>query len=370
MEGNFKPRVKVGIVGLGNCASALIQGLHHYNSDSCQNESGGLFHQTMNGYAPGAIECVAAFDVDRRKVGLPLNQAIFSDPNCLKTICRDIPESSVKVTMGRVLDGVASHMTAGDFPKGFEVADQSEPEIAEVARVLKDSGAEVLVNFLPVGSQKATEFYMEAALEAGVGVVNCIPVFIASNQAWGQRFAQAGLPLLGDDIKSQLGATVIHRTLADLFMMRGVPLDQTYQLNVGGNTDFLNMLDRNRLASKKQSKTKAVQSVLDKELEPNNIHVGPSDFVPWLDDKKVCFLRMQGRLFGNATVNMEIRLEVEDSPNSAGVVVDAVRACKIAMDRNIGGPIEDLCAYLFKHPPVQHPDRIAFNLFLDFVDQD
>ncbi len=350
--------IRVALVGVGNCAASLVQGLFFYSQD--QSQTRGLLHPKLGGYTAADIQIVAAWDVDRRKVGRPLEEAICAKPNCVFPIADTVAPTGITVRMGRILDGVADHMDEGDPAKRFEMADESQPELDEVVSVLKESGVQLLINYLPVGSQQATEFYMEAALAAGVGVINCIPVFIASDPGWADRFRQAGLPIFGDDVKAQLGATILHRTLADLFRMRGVEVDSTYQLNVGGNTDFYNMLDRNRLTSKKTSKTEAVQSVLADRLPDDQIHVGPSDFVPWLDDKKVCFLRMQGKLFGDAPMNVEVRLEVEDSPNSGGVVIDAIRFGRIALDRGMSGPIEEPSAYLFKHPPVQRPDREAF----------
>jgi myo-inositol-1-phosphate synthase len=360
-----KSPIRVALIGTGNCAASLVQGLNYYAEQSMTE---GLLHPELGGYRPADIEIVAAWDIDRRKVGRPLEEALYQPPNCAKPIVQKLPPSGVTVAMGRILDGIAKHMDTAAANKRFELADAPEAQLDELVDQLKKSKAQLLVNYLPVGSQKATEFYMEAALKAGVGVINCIPVFIASDSAWAKRFEEAGLPILGDDVKAQLGATVLHRTLADLFRMRGVELDETYQLNVGGNTDFYNMLDRDRLSSKKISKTEAVQSALERPLEDDRIHVGPSDFVPWLDDKKVCFLRMQGKLFGGAPMNIEVRLEVEDSPNSAGIVIDAIRFGRLALDSGKKGALEAPSAWLFKHPPCQQPDRQSYENLETMID--
>ena len=355
-------RIRIAIAGVGNCASSLIQGLYFYGN---MDRAVGLVHPELGGYRPEDIEVVAAFDIDKRKVGLDLSEAIFAQPNCTRVFFPEIPWQGVEVKMGPVLDGYAAHMD--DYPedKAFRIAD-AEP--VDVVRELRRSGAEILVNYLPVGSQKAVEFYAESALEAGVAFVNCMPVFIASDPTWAERFTEAGLPVVGDDIKSQLGATVLHRVLAHLFEERGVKLDRTYQLNVGGNTDFLNMLERNRLSSKKISKTEAVQSQLAVPLGENDIHVGPSDYVPWLNDNKVCFIRMEGRGFGEVPLTLEVRLSVEDSPNSGGMAIDAIRAAKLALDRGISGPLIAASAVTMKHPPVQFTDEEALELFEAFIE--
>jgi len=354
-------KIRIAIAGVGNCASSLIQGIYHYG-----NGEGaiGLVHPELGGYRPEDITVVAAFDIDRRKVGQDLSKAIFSPPNCTKVFYPEVPWQGVEVKMGPVLDGYAAHMD--DYPedKAFRIAD-AKP--VDVVRELRESNAEILVNYLPVGSQEAVEFYAESALEAGVAFVNCMPVFIASDPTWAERFSEAGLPVVGDDIKSQLGATVLHRVLAHLFEERGVKLDRTYQLNVGGNTDFLNMLERSRLSSKKISKTEAVQSQLGVPLSENDIHVGPSDYVPWLDDNKVCFIRMEGRGFGEVPLTLEVRLSVEDSPNSGGMAIDAIRAAKVALDRGIAGPLIAASAVTMKHPPVQFTDEEALELFEAFI---
>ncbi len=350
-------KISVGIVGVGNCASSLLQGIEFYRSAKpAERARVGLMHDDLCGYRPSDIQVVCAFDVDRRKVGQPLDVAALAPPNNTRSLYPKLPRSSVVVEMGPVLDGVAEHMR--DYPpeESFVVADRRP---AEVVDVLKRSGAEILVNYLPVGSQAATEHYARACLEAGVGFINCIPVFIASDAQWAAEFERRKLPIVGDDIKSQLGATIVHRMLAQLFADRGVTLDRTYQLNTGGNTDFLNMLNRARTGSKRRSKTEAVQSVLPQPLPCRDIHIGPSDYVPWQRDNKVCFLRMEGRGFGNAPVELELRLSVEDSPNSGGCVIDAIRCCRVARDRGVGGPLHSVSAYLMKHPPLQVADDVA-----------
>ncbi|GAB4256718.1 MAG: inositol-3-phosphate synthase [Deferrisomatales bacterium] len=340
--------IRLAVVGVGNCASALLEGIEYYRRHP--EESMGLMHPEVGGYRPWDIRVVAAFDVDRRKVGHTLEEAVRARPNCTRPICPDLPPSGVTVQMGPVLDGVAPHMARYPEDRAFRVA---EREPVEVARVLRDSGAEVLVSYLPVGSEEASRHYARCCLEAGVSLVNCMPAFIVSDPRWGERFRQAGIPCVGDDIKSQVGATVVHRVLARLFAERGARLERTYQLNTGGNTDFLNMLERERLASKKVSKTEAVQSALPDPLPEECIHIGPSDYVAWQEDNKVCFLRMEARGFGGAPIEIEARLSVQDSPNSGGVAVDAIRVCKVARDRGDAGPLLPISAYAMKHPPVQ-----------------
>ena len=359
-------KIKVAIAGIGNCASSLIQGIEYYRTldESHPDTLLGLMHASVGGYKPGDIEFVAAFDIDRRKVGRPLHEAIFGEPNCTKTIIKNPASSPVTVLMGNVLDGVSAHMK--DYPEDrrFVVA-RKKP--CDVVDALRKSGADILLSYLPVGSEKATAFYAEACLKTGVSLINCIPVFIASNKEWAKRFEKKNIPIVGDDVKSQIGATIIHRTLTRLFEDRGVRIDNTYQLNVGGNTDFLNMLNRRRLTSKKISKTEAVQSQLHIPLRNDNIHIGPSDYIPWLNDNKICFLRMEGRAFGNIPINLELRLSVEDSPNSAGVVIDAIRCCKIARDRGVGGVLTSPSAYFMKHPMVQFPDEKARDMVEGFI---
>jgi myo-inositol-1-phosphate synthase len=358
--------IHVALVGVGNCASSLVQGIAHYSNGGA-NEAIGLLHWDLGGYRPRDIRVVAAFDVDRRKVGRDVADAIRAEPNCTLSFCDHVPPSGVPVLMGPVLDGVAPHMLEAEAARGFRLADLPEPDLDAVVERLRRAETEVVMNYLPVGSQRATEFYAEASLRAGAAFVNNIPVFIASDKAWERRFAAAGLPLIGDDIKAQLGATILHRTLTDLFARRGVRLDRTYQLNTGGNTDFRNMLARDRLASKKVSKTEAVQSVAERRLDPENIHVGPSDYVAWQKDNKVCYLRMEGRLFGGVPMNLELRLSVEDSPNSAGVAIDLIRCARLALDRGQGGVIDAPAAFFCKHPPRQSDDVAAHAALEDFI---
>ncbi len=359
-------KIKIAIVGVGNCVSSLIQGIHYYQ-DKNPEDAIGLMHYDMNGYKPADIEVVAAFDVDQRKVGRDVHAAIFAKPNCTMVFFPELPPSGVSVRMGKILDGVAGHMK--DYPDdhSFVLSEEPEPTTAEIIKVLKESGAQILTNYLPVGSEDATRFYADCALAAGVAFVNNIPVFIASDAAWAKRFADKNIPIIGDDIKSQMGATITHRILTDLFKKRGVKLERTYQLNTGGNTDFLNMLEQKRLVTKKKSKTEAVQAVAAKRLDDENIHIGPSDYVPWQKDNKVCFIRMEGKLFGDVPMNLEMRLSVEDSPNSAGVAIDAIRCAKLALDRGLGGVLEAPSAYFCKHPARQFTDDEAFNMVEDFI---
>ncbi len=348
-------KIRVAIAGVGNCASSLVQGLHYYRSVAGSDEAvPGLMHNVMGGYKISDIGVVAAFDVDKRKVGKDLSEAVFAEPNCTKKFS-NVPKTGITVMKGPVLDGVAEHMKGGGR-NSFVVADGKE---ADVVGALKKTGTDVLVNYMPVGSEKAAKFYAQAALDAGCAFINCMPVFIASDKKWADKFRQQGLPIIGDDVKSQIGATIVHRTLAKLFSDRGVKIDHMYQLNVGGNCDFRNMLDRSRLQSKKISKTEAVQSNIPKRLEDDNIHIGPSDYVPWLNDNKIAFIRIEGRNFGGVPLNLELRLSVEDSPNSAGVVIDAVRCSKIALDRKIAGPLTAASAYFCKHPAEQFSDDVA-----------
>lgn len=356
-------KIKIAIISIGNCASSLIQGIYYYG-DKNPAHAIGLMHWDIGGYKPHDIEVVAAIDVDKRKVSKDINEAIFAPPNCTKVFYKDIPKTGVKVVMGHIMDSVASHMINYPDDETFVLSDEREVDIVDL---LKESGAEIALNYLPVGSEDATRYYAECCLEAGVAFINCIPVFIASDSMWAERFQQKGIPIVGDDIKAQIGATITHRALAKLFVDRGVKLDRTYQLNTGGNTDFLNMLSRERTGSKKISKTEAVQSVLNEPLEPRNIHIGPSDYVPWQKDNKICFLRMEGRIFGDVPMNLELRLSVEDSPNSAGCVIDAIRCCKLALDRGIGGALTSISAYTMKHPPLQFPDEKAKEMVEEFI---
>ncbi len=358
--------IRIALAGIGNCASALVQGLYYYKTRSSESSTG-LMHWDIGGYKPFDIEVTAAFDIDERKVGKDLSQAIFAPPNCTTVFFENVPETGIQVVMGQLLDGFPESMLPYEKDCSFVLASRPQPTQDSIVKALRESGAEILLIYLPVGSEKAAQLYAECALNAGVAVVNNIPVFLASDPAWAGRFQERGLPIIGDDIKSQLGATIIHRVLADLFKQRGVELERTYQLNVGGNTDFLNMLDRNRLASKKTSKTEAVRSVTGKDLDPRDVHIGPSDYVPWLKDKKICFLRMEGRIFGNVPIDLELRLSVEDSPNSAGVAIDAIRCCKLALERGQTGALEGPSAYFMKRPPVQYPDHEAHFLTEAFI---
>ena len=359
-------KIRIALVGVGNCASSLVQGIEYYR-DSDPGSAVGLMHGSIGGYGPSDIEVVAAFDVDRRKVGKDVAEAIFCEPNCTTVFCPDVPKAGVPVRMGRILDGYSEHMSSYPDERTFLLSDAMEADKLEVVHVLKDTRAEILLNYLPVGSEKAARFYAECALEAGVALVNCMPVFIASDPEWARRFEQKNLPIIGDDIKAQLGATIVHRMLTDLFAKRGVKLENTYQLNTGGNTDFLNMLNYRRLVSKKISKTEAVQSVAAERIDNENIHVGPSDYVAWQNDNKVCFLRMEGRLFGDVPMNLELRLSVEDSPNSAGVAVDAIRCCKLALERGQGGIVQGPASYFMKHPPRQCTDDEAYQATERFI---
>jgi myo-inositol-1-phosphate synthase len=358
--------IRVAIAGVGNCASSLLQGIDHYRSLSPEvHQAWGLMHLEMGGYRPSDVEVVAAFDIDRRKVGRALHDAALAAPNCTTAIRASLEPRSVRVQMGPVHDGVAPHMADYPAERAFRVADESP---VDVAKVLRESGAEILLCYLPVGSSKAAQSYAEACLETGVSFVNCIPVFIVSDPQWGERFRAAGIPCAGDDIKSQVGATILHRMLARLFVDRGVQIDRTYQLNTGGNTDFLNMLARDRLVSKKISKTEAVTSQIPYDIGADNVHIGPSDYVPWQYDNKVCFLRIEGRGFGGAPIELEARLSVQDSPNSAGIVIDVIRYVKLARNRGLAGPLLPISAYTMKHPPVQMADAEAAARIEAFLD--
>jgi myo-inositol-1-phosphate synthase len=345
-----KQKVRVAIAGVGNCASSLVQGVEYYRDADPNDEVPGLMHVDLGGYHVGDVEFVAAFDVDAEKVGIDLSKAIVAGPN--NTIrFADVGELGVVVERAPTLDGL------GEFYR--DMVEESPYEPVDVAARLKESGADVLVSYLPVGSEEAQRVYAQACLDAGVAFVNAIPVFIASDPVWAQRFTEAGVPIVGDDIKSQVGATIVHRILTRLFEDRGVELDRTYQLNFGGNMDFKNMLERKRLKSKKISKTQSVTSQMDHGIEADNVHIGPSDHVPWLDDRKWAYIRLEGRNFGDVPLNVELKLEVWDSPNSAGVIIDAVRCAKLALDRGIGGPLLGPSAYFMKSPPVQYRDEEA-----------
>jgi myo-inositol-1-phosphate synthase len=339
--------VRVAIVGVGNCATSLIQGVEYYKDADPKGSVPGLMHVTFGDYHVSDVEFVAAFDVDAKKVGFDLSDAINSSENNTIRIC-DVPPTGVTVQRGPTLDGLGKYY--------LQTIEQSDAEPVDVVQVLKDAEADVLVSYLPVGSEQADKFYAQCAIDAGVAFVNALPVFIASDPEWAKKFEDAGVPIIGDDIKSQVGATITHRVLAKLFEDRGVVLDRTYQLNVGGNMDFKNMLERERLESKKISKTQAVTSNIQHDLGARNVHIGPSDYVAWLDDRKWAYVRLEGRAFGDVPLNMEYKLEVWDSPNSAGIIIDAIRAAKIAKDRGIGGPILSASSYLMKSPPVQRPD--------------
>ena len=354
--------IKIAIAGVGNCASSLIQGLTYYKN--AEGDVPGLMHSVLGGHKISDIQPVAAFDVDKRKVGIDLSKAIFARPNCTKTFCDNIENYDVPILRGPVLDGIAEHMVAYPDNRRFIVSDDRE---VDVVSELKNSKADVLINYMPVGSENAAKFYAQAALDAGCAYINCMPVFIASNSEWNQKFIEKKIPIIGDDIKSQVGATIVHRVLTKLFADRGMSVDRTYQLNTGGNTDFLNMLERKRLKTKKISKTESVQSQMANRLEDENIHVGPSDYVPWQNDNKICFIRMEGRHFGDVPIKLELRLSVEDSPNSAGVVIDAIRCAKIALDREIGGFLEGPSAYFMKHPPIQYADSVAKEKVEEFI---
>ena len=363
----MKSPIRIAIAGVGNCASALLQGLNYYGRSLVRSNGhrcAGLLHPVVGGYAPSDIKVVAAFDIDARKVGKSLEAACLSEPNCTTQFLKRLPHFGVRVQMGPLLDGVAPHMHRYPTSETFLV---SKARQVKVASILKGSGAEILLNYLPVGSQRATEAYAEACLDAGVSLINCIPVFIASDPGWAARFAKRGLPLVGDDVKGQVGATILHRTLAQLFMDRGAVVDRTYQLNVGGNTDFLNMLNQERLKTKKISKTEAVQTILTKRLRDHNIHIGPSDYVPWQHDRKVCFLRIEGRGFGDCPLEVEVRLSVEDSPNSAGMTIDVIRCLRLARDRRLRGPLLSVSAWTMKHPPKPMADEQARQLVEAFI---
>jgi myo-inositol-1-phosphate synthase len=349
-EANAMGSVRVAIVGVGNCASSLIQGVEYYRNADPTDRVPGLMHVTFGDYHVSDVRFVAAFDVDAKKVGMDLAEAIVASENNTLTLC-DVPPTGVPVQRGPTFDGLGQYYR--------EIIDESEAEPVDVAQALRDAEVDVVVSYLPVGSEQADKYYAQAAIDAGCGFVNALPVFIASNPEWAQKFTDAGLPIVGDDIKSQVGATIVHRALAKLFEDRGVELLRTYQLNFGGNMDFMNMLERTRLVSKKISKTQSVTSQIPHEMVKSDVHIGPSDHVPWLDDRKWAYIRLEGRSFGDAPLNAELKLEVWDSPNSAGVIIDAVRAAKIALDRGIGGPILSASSYFMKSPPEQYNDHDA-----------
>ena len=358
-NGHRNGKVRVAIVGVGNCASSLVQGVQYYRDASPKQSVPGLMHVNLGGYHINDIEFVAAFDIDKKKVGLDLSEAIFAAPNNTVKFS-DVPTTGVKVQRGMTHDGIGKYLA--------DIVQKAPGETSDVVGILKKTKADVVVSYLPVGSEEATKWYVEQALAAGVGFVNCIPVFIAREPYWQKRFQDKNLPIIGDDIKSQVGATIIHRVLARLFRDRGVKLERTYQLNFGGNTDFLNMLERERLMSKKISKTRSVTSQLDYDVGAENVHIGPSDYVPWLHDRKWAYIRLEGRSFGDVPLNVELKLEVHDSPNSAGIVIDAVRCIKLALDRGIGGALEGPSSYFMKSPPVQYSDSEARQLVEAFIE--
>ena len=351
-------KIKVAIIGVGNCASSFVQGIHKYREAPTDEFVPGLMHAELGGYHIGDIEVVAAFDVDKDKVGKDVSDAIFSGQNNTVKF-QDVPKMGVKVERGMTHDGLGKYLS--------QVIEKAPGETVDIVKILRDRKVDVIINYLPVGSEEATKWYVEQALTAKVGMVNCIPVFIAREPYWQKRFEDAGVPIVGDDIKSQVGATITHRVLTNLFRERGVKIERTYQLNFGGNTDFMNMLERERLESKKESKTNAVTSQLPYDLGEGNVHVGPSDYVPWLGDRKWCHIRIEGRTFGDVPLNLEMKLEVWDSPNSAGVVVDAVRCAKLAMDRGLSGELDGPSAYFMKSPAHQHPDDVAYEMVEEFA---
>jgi len=351
-------KINVAIVGVGNCASSLVQGIHYYAKAKEDEFIPGLMHANLGGYHIHDINFVAAFDVDKNKVGKDLARAIFTSPNNTFKFC-EVPTTGVKVNRGMTHDGLGLYLS--------KIIEKAPGPTADIVKILKETRTDVVINYLPVGSEEATKWYIEQVLTAGCGFINCIPVFTAREKYWQKRFEEKGLPIIGDDIKSQVGATIAHRVLTRLFGDRGVKLERTYQLNFGGNTDFYNMLERERLESKKISKTTAVTSQLDYELDPDNIHVGPSDYVPWLLDRKFCHIRMEGRTFGDVPLNLEMKLEVWDSPNSAGVVIDAIRCCKLALDRGLKGALVAPSAYFMKSPPVQYTDDQAHQMVEEFI---
>jgi len=351
-------KVRVAIVGVGNCASSFVQGVHYYRNAAEGDKVPGLMHVNLGGYHISDIEFTAAFDVIDTKVGKDLSEAIFAYPNNTYKFS-EVPLMNIPVYRGMTHDGLGKYLS--------QIVKKEPGPTADIVGILRETKTDVVVSYLPVGSEMATKWYVEQVLEAGCGFVNAIPVFIASSEYWGERFRARGLPIIGDDIKSQVGATILHRQLVSLFDDRGVQVDRTYQLNFGGNTDFMNMLERERLESKKISKTNAVTSMLPYPLPENDVHVGPSDYVPWLTDRKWCYIRMEGTTFGDVPLNLELKLEVWDSPNSAGVIIDAVRCVKLALDRGIGGPLVEPSSYFMKSPPQQFRDHIARDLTEAFI---
>ncbi|MFH1383270.1 MAG: inositol-3-phosphate synthase [Chloroflexota bacterium] len=351
-------KINVAIIGVGNCASSLVQGVHYYKNAKEHEQIPGIMHVNLGGYHISDINFVAAFDIDKNKVGKDLAQAIYTLPNNTYKFC-DVPVTGVKVQRGMTHDGLGKYLS--------EIIQKAPGSTANIVQILKDTKTDVVLNYLPVGSESATKWYVEQILQAGCGMVNCIPVFIASHKDWSDRFAEHGLPVIGDDVKSQVGATIVHRVLTRLFVERGVKLEHTYQLNFGGNTDFLNMLERERLESKKISKTNSVTSQLPYKMNQDDIHVGPSDYVPWLLDRKFCHIKMEGRTFGDVPLNLDMKLEVWDSPNSAGVVIDAIRCVKLALDRGLKGALVGPSSYFMKSPPVQFADYEARDKVEEYI---
>ena len=359
-------KVRLAIAGVGNCASSLVQGIYYYAEKGLDISQGVMFPD-IGGYKPWDLEIVAAWDIDARKVGKDISEAIFAPPNCTTVFYPQVPKIGVTVRKAKVLDGFASHMAHYPPEKTFVLSEEKEDELEDVVSVLKEVQADVLINYVPVGSEEAARFYAEACLRAGVAFVNAMPTFIVSGD-WGKRFEEAGVPAVGDDIKSQVGATIVHRVLTKLMIDRGVPVKRSYQVNFGGNTDFLNMLARERLKTKKISKTEAVTSLLPYDIGEDNIHIGPSDWVPWLKDNKIAYIRLEGELFGGVPMYIELKLSVEDSPNSAGSAIDAIRCAKLAKDRGITGPLLSISAYTMKHPPEQYPDHLARQMVIEFIE--
>jgi len=351
-------QVRVAIIGVGNCASSLVQGVHYYKKAKASDTVPGLMHVNLGGYHIRDIKFVAAIDIDRNKVGKDLSEAIYAPPNNTVRFA-DVPKAGVKVVRGMTHDGIGKYMEP--------IIKKAPGPTADIVGILRDTQTDVVVNYLPVGSEEATKWYTEQILTAGCAMVNCIPVFIGREKYWQERFIEKGLPVIGDDIKSQVGATIVHRTLSSLMLDRGVRLERTSQLNVGGNSDFMNMLERGRLESKKISKTNAVTSLLDYDIGADNVHIGPSDHVAWLQDRKWAYIRLEGRSFGDVPLNIELKLEVVDSPNSAGIVIDAVRCAKLALDRGLSGTLEGPSSYFMKSPPVQHPDDVCRNMTEEFI---
>jgi myo-inositol-1-phosphate synthase len=351
-------KINVAIIGVGNCASSLIQGVHYYKRLKDDEFVPGLMHINLGGYHISDINFVAAFDIDQNKVGKDLAEAIFAPPNNTFKFC-DVPKTGIVVQRGMTHDGLGKYLS--------QIIRKAPGPTAEIVRILKETKTDVVINYLPVGSEEATKWYIEQVMAAGCGFINCIPVFIAREKYWQKRFSEVGLPIIGDDVKSQVGATITHRVLTRLFQDRGVKLERTYQMNFGGNTDFYNMLERERLESKKISKTTSVTSQLDYEMDPRDIYVGPSDYVPWLDDRKFCYIKMEGRTFGDVPLNLELKLEVWDSPNSAGVIIDAIRCCKLALDRGWSGELSAPSAYFMKSPPIQYTDDEAHRMVEEFI---